>query len=195
MAKKGNSAAAPKAKKAKSTPISKTKKSSSGSSNGETASLRILKAIASQMSTGITDGVKRDTVQGLAAMTSKKSFDTTILNMKNKGLVTYTKDTIELTDEGLEQVGGPDAVAVPSDNTAMQAKLKELVKGKTPREIFDILTDGKAYTRQELAKLMNMEDNKSFCTYVSTLSKVVERVDRKIRLKDFAFPCGRPCDA
>lgn len=57
---------------------------------------------------------------------------------------------------------------------------------------FDILTDGCAYSRAELAEKMELENNKSFGTYVSALSKVVERENGKIRLKDIAFPCGRP---
>jgi len=115
------------------------------------------------------------------------------LNMKNKRLVRYDTPTVWLTDLGLETVG-PEAVRVPASNDAMQQKLKESVKGKKPCEIYDILTNGKAYSRAELARMMNMDDNKSFGTYVSSLSKIVERQDGKIRLPDIAFPCGRPCN-
>ena len=76
----------------------------------------------------------------------------------------------------------------------MQEKLKENIKSKRSKEIFDILTDGKAYSKQELADKMGLENNKRFGTYISSLSKVSERVDGKIRLLQIAFPCGRPCD-
>jgi hypothetical protein len=190
MAKKGTSTSTKvkTAAKAKSSPVSK-----GGSNGGGTASARILKAIASQNAMGIADA-DRSTVQGLAAMPNKKSFDTTLLNMKKNGLVTYDTSTVRLTEKGLEEVG-PEAVAVPTDNTAMQDKLKEQIKQKKSREIFDILTDGKAYNRAELAAMMKLEDNKSFGTYVSALSKVIEREAGKIRLKDIAFPCGRPSNA
>ena len=189
MAKTGNSS--PKlatAKKAKSTAAKKPKKSVG--SGGATAATRIMEAVASQKVFGIDDA-DRTVVMGLASMTNKKSFDTTLLNMKNKGLVTYTKDTVRLTEKGWEEVG-PEAANVPKTNDAMQDKLKENIKQKKAREIFDILTDGKAYSRKELAAKMDMEDNKSFGTYVSALSKVTERENGKIRLMDVAFPVGRP---
>ena len=114
--------------------------------------------------------------------------------MKNKGLVSYDTHTITLTDQGREQVG-PEALEVPQNNDAMQKKLKEDIKSKRSREIFDLLIDGKAYSRGELADMLKMENNKSFGTYVSSLSKLTERIDGgKIRLKDIAFPVGRPCD-
>lgn len=185
MAKKTVNAASAKVIKAKPT---KTKAGGS-----ETASMRILQALVSQRAVGIVDA-DRGTIQGLAAMPNKKSFDTTLLNMKKKqGWVTYTTTTVTLTDAGIEEMGGAEAVAFPTNNTAMQDKLKENIKQKKSREIFDLLADGRAFTRTELADKMGMEDNKSFGTCISALSTVVEREGGKIRLKDIAFPCGRPC--
>ena len=48
---------------------------------------------------------------------------------------------------------------------------------------------------QFLMQSMGMENNKSFGTYMSSLSQVSEREGGKIRLVDFVFPCGRPCDS
>jgi hypothetical protein len=152
-----------------------------------------LAAIASQNVLG-TESPERKVIMGLAGMSNAKSFATTILNMKNKGLVVYDTNTITLTDKGRDQVG-PEALEVPQNNDAMQEKLKEDIKSKRSRDIFDLLVDGKAFSRGELADMLKMENNKSFGTYVSSLSKVSERVDGgKIRLKDIAFPVGRPCD-
>ena len=190
MGKKSNSPTkSSTAKKAKST-LSKGK---SGGRGAGTASDRILNAIAGRTALKEERPCRR-VVMGLAAMANEKSFSTTILNMRNKGLVQYDRTSIWLTDKGKEHVG-EDALAVPQSNDAMQERLREeQVKGKVPRMIFDILLDGKAYYRSDLAKLLNKEDNKSFGTYVSALSKVTERVDKRIRLKDVAFPCGRPSE-
>ena len=165
-----------------------------GSAGGEKAADRILKAIASRAAFR-EEKPCRKMIMGLAGMANEKSFSTTILNMKNKGLVEYDRTTIWLTEKGKQEVG-EDALAVPQNNDAMQANLREnQVKGKVPRKIFDILLDGRAYGRAELAEMLEMEDNKSFGTYVSALSKVSERVEgKKIRLKDIAFPCGRPSE-
>lgn len=153
---------------------------------------RILDALASQLTFGI-EAADRNTVQSLAAMTNKRSFDTILLNMKKKGLVTYDSKTASLTDAGVDQIG-PEATSVPQSNDAMQAKLRELIKQKKSREIFDIMLDGRFYSRSELAEKMCTEDNKSFGTYVSALSKIVDRENGKIGLKGMAFPCGRPSD-
>lgn len=193
MAKKASSPTkkVPVATKAKKT-NPKSSASGAGRSNNETASTRILKALAYEKSLG-NDKADRDKIKKLAAMFNKKSFDTTILNMKNKDLVQYDATTLWLTTRGVETVGHR-AVAPPVDNVAMLEKLKDGVKGKKPRDIFDILTDGRSHTRAELAVTMGLPGNKSFGTYVSALSKVVERDGKKIRLPDLAFPCGRPCD-
>eukprot|EP00977_Amphora_coffeiformis_P024593 scaffold16355_cov170-Amphora_coffeaeformis.AAC.5 len=191
--KKNNNNTSPKVTKAKTSSVAKKPRTSQSSSGGETAAMRIMKAIASQMAMGKGDKVDRALVQTLALMPSKKSFDTTLLNMKKQDLVMYDKPTVWLTERGLETVG-PEAIQVPTSNDAMLAKLKEQIKGKKPREIYGILTDGNAYSRAELAAKMKMEDNKSFGTYVSSLSKIVERQGNQIRLPDIAFPCGRPCE-
>ena len=187
MAKTSKSTAKPTAsKKQTRTKTTATKK------GGPTAANRILEAIAGQLALGI-EKADRQTIQGLAAMDKTRSFNTTILNMKNQGLVLYDTTTIWLTEAGVERVG-PEAVAKPQGNEAMQSKLKEQVKGKQPKAIFDLLTNGDAFTRPELARMMGLEDTRSFGTYISALSKVVEREGGKIRLKQIAFPCGRPCN-
>ena len=192
MGKKSNSpkkASPP--KKAKST-VNKGKGGGSAG-GGDKAPDRILKAIAGRAAFK-EEKPDRKMIMGLAAMANEKSFGTTILNMKNKGLVEYDRTTIWLTDKGKEEVG-EDALTVPQTNDAMQATLREQVTGQKPRLIFDILLDGRAYGRAELAEMLKLEDNKSFGTYVSALSKVSERVEgKKIRLKDIAFPCGRPSE-
>jgi len=57
-------------------------------------------------------------IMGLALITNKNSFNTTILNMKKKDhWVEYDKDSIWLTEDGKEYVG-PSALAVPQTNDA-----------------------------------------------------------------------------
>ena len=138
----------------------------------------------------------RKIIMGMALMTNKNSFNTTILNIKKKkGHVDYDKDSIWLTQEGIDYIG-VDALAVPQDNKAMHEKIRtEMVKGIKPRKIFDLLLDGCWYSRAELATAMGVPNNASFGTYVSSLSKVVERQNGKIRLSDIAFPFGRPSDS
>lgn len=153
---------------------------------------RIVRAIASRHALG-EEKPSRKIVMGLAVFTSKGSFNTTIANIKKKkNHVDYDRDSIWLTEEGREYIG-TDALAVPQDNSGIQEKMREeMIKGIKPRQMFDVMTDGLWYSRAELAAAMNIPNNASFKTYMSSLSKVVERDNGKIRLLDMAFPCGRP---
>ena len=155
---------------------------------------RIVQAIASRVPYGDTKPTRK-MIMGMALVTNKKSFDTTILNIKKKHRwVDYDTDSVWLTQEGKDHVG-PDIMSVPANNDAMQDKIRmEVIKGIKPRQIYDFMLDGGWYSRAELAVEMNLPDNKSFGTYISSLSKVVERQNGRIRLSDMVFPCGRPSD-
>lgn len=96
----------------------KPAKRSSVSKGGNTAGSRILGALASYRAMGKSQP-ERKTIQGLAAMTNKHSFDTTLLNMKKKGFLEYDKTSVWLTDDGIEAAGGAEACSPPSDNSAM----------------------------------------------------------------------------
>ena len=181
------------AKKAR-TAITKKGKKNGGSSTS--AADRIVSAVASRRAFGETKA-NRKLIMGLATILNKKSFDTTILIMKKKkNWIDYDKETVWLTKEGEEHVS-PDALVVPKNNDDMQEKIRmDMLKGgKRPCEIFNLMLDGRYYTKADLAEAMGMENNKSFGTYMSTLSQVSERDGGKIRLVDFVFPCGRPCDS
>jgi len=138
------------------------------------------------------DEVDRKTVQIAAGISSDGSFMTTLLNMKNEGLVEYSATAVWLTKKGIEQAG--DAAIVPQTNAEAQEKLKKMIKQKRSREMFDLMTDGQAYSRAELASGIGMEQTKSFGTYVSALSKHTTKDEGgKMSLIDAAFPEGRPC--
>ena len=181
------------AKKAR-TAITKKGKKNGGSSTS--AADRIVNAVASRRAFGETKA-NRKLIMGLATILNKKSFDTTILIMKKKkNWIDYDKETVWLTKEGEEHVS-PDALVAPKNNDDMQEKIRmDMLKGgKRPCGIFNLMLDGRYYTKADLAEAMGMENNKSFGTYMSTLSQVSEREGGKIRLVDFVFPCGRPCDS
>ena len=184
-------------KSSKSSPAKTNKKAkaSRSSSNGKSSADRIMSAIASRHALGDTKP-DRHVIMGLAAITSKGSYDTTLLNMKKKqGWVEYDKTSVWFTSAGQDRVG-PDAIQVPQNNDAMQAKIRQdMIKVARSREMFDLMLDGAAYSKEELAESMGLPLNKSFGTYVSGLSKVYEKVGDKIRLIDLCFPTGRPCDA
>lgn len=154
---------------------------------------KVLMAIASQRILG-KDEVEKQQILRLACITNKHTFDTNCASMKKKGWIEQVGNCLKLTEKGMEEVGD-NAVAIPQTNDDMQAKLKEQIKQKKAYLIFDLLADGKAYTRAEIADKLGWKQNKTFATYMSNLSKLVDKVDgKKVQLKDDAFPFGRPCD-
>lgn len=179
-------------KAGKSTKAAPTKGKSTGAK--VTNVTKILHAIATQHALG-KDNPEKKIVQGLAGIPDKKIFDTVCGTMKNKkGWIVYDKNTIHLTEEGRKEVG-EDALEMPTNNDALHEKMKEQLKQKKSKEIFDILADGRAYSREEIAETLGIEINKSFGTYLSGLSKCSEKdKEGKYRLKDEAFLVGRPCD-
>ena len=175
--------------KASKKPVAKNKpKKQSGNNNKD----RIVQAIASLVVCG-DDKPSRKVVMGIAQIKSDKSFANTIANMKIKEkLVAYDKDAIWLTEKGRGYVG-EEALAPPENNEAMHDMLKDTLKGKKPKEIFDLLSNGEWWTRAEIAdELGDDESKKGFKNAASTLSKLVEKKGGKSRLLDMCFPCGRP---
>jgi hypothetical protein len=195
MAKTSTSATKATPKKAK--PTTKAAKRKSGkSSGGKTNIQKILEATASEHAMGHVKADKKK-VQAMSGILDKKIFDTVCGTMKNKkGLVLYDQDSIALTAAGREEVG-PDALAVAGSNDVLHDKIKEQLKGKQPRAIFDFLAaDGQAHSKEEIAEHLVLEVNKSFGTYLSALSRYTDKLnDGKYILKDDVFPFGRPNSA
>lgn len=175
--------------KASKKPVAKNKpKKQSGNSSKD----RIVQAIASRVVFG-DDKPSRKMIMGIAQIKSDKSFANTIADLKIKGkLVAYDKDSIWLTEKGRSYVG-KEALSPPENNEAMHVLLKDTLKGKKPKDIFDLLSNGEWWTRSEIAdELGDDESKKGFKNAVSTLSKLVEKNGGKSRLLDMCFPCGRP---
>uniref|UniRef100_A0A7S2VEL8 Uncharacterized protein n=1 Tax=Entomoneis paludosa TaxID=265537 RepID=A0A7S2VEL8_9STRA len=198
-----------KTKQVKRAPTKKSSSATSGRNHnkkksaggGLTHNLKILRALALQYALGqTTGGVDKKRVQGMAGIVDKKVFDTVAGILKNKkGWIQYdSKTTMSLTEAGREEVErhfGPDELkVVTASNDMYHDKIKEGLKSAKSREIFDLLKDGKAYTKEEMANALGLEINKSFGTYLSGLSRFTEKMagGQKYRLSDDVFPCGRP---
>ena len=175
--------------------------STSSSKGGKKVSMKakILSALASQQSLGKAT-VPKSMIVKLCAVTNHHTFDTTCSALKSKGLIQYEggKGSVEmnLTDAGYAEVG-PDAPAPVATNEAAQETLRNALSTGKTKQMFDFLAkEGRAYSRTEIARHVGMDENaKTFKTYISYLSKIVEKVDGgKVRLNEDAFPFGRPCD-
>ena len=134
---------------------------------------RILLAIASQMVLqGKTsdDGVEKSSVMSAVGPTNQHSFDTICSALKKSGLIDKVNSLLKLTDAGIEAIGGADAIKPPENNDEAQAMLRDKLKIRKAKQMFDKLTDGKAYSREELAEEVGMDAaSRSFRTYVSSV--------------------------
>lgn len=178
----------------KKSPVKKGRASSSSSSRGGggggTHSERILGAVASEHSFG-NEPADKAVVQGMSMILDKKVFSTVCATMRKAGLVEYDGTTIALTGLG-RALAGEAATPLPATNARFHEKIRDMLGGKKPRDIFDILSDGQWHSKESIAAALDMEVTKSFGTYLSALSRYTERCEGGYRLKDSAFPCGRP---
>jgi hypothetical protein len=115
--------------------------------------------------------------------------------LKKEGMVEFPgKDTMTLTDQGVEASGGQ--VAEPVSNEDFHEIIKDMLSPKH-KEAFDFLADGRACERSELAELLGYP-NDATPGFKKTLSQIkkqafVEYVGRDmVQLSDKAFPFGRP---
>lgn len=177
-------------------PTAKKAGSTTKSKNGGTAEDRVLGAIAHFVALG-TATPERKEVMKVADMTNESSFKTTCGTLKRKGFAEYPDgSTIQLTEAGIHKVGR--AALEPKSNEQVQSMLMETLKNKKTREMFVILTDGQTHFVHDLAQAIGYEMTApSFKTYVGGLAKFVEKSTtpdgtKMLRLKDVAFPRGRP---
>jgi hypothetical protein len=186
MAKTGTSATATKAAPKKRKPIRIKPRYERAKTNAQ----KILEAICTEHARGNPKADKQR-VRAVTGILDKKIWDTTCAILKNKkGSIHYDKKTMELTCLGREEVG-PEALA--TSNGILHDIIRKKFKKQRPRDIFDILVaDGQAYSKEELANKLGLQNNKSFGTYLSALSKYTDKNDGKYSLKPEVFPFGRP---
>ena len=132
--------------------------------------------------------------------TASKGFANALSKLsKTHGFIEYPdKKTVRLTGAGIAAAG---AVSPPTSNVEVQERIRDLLKPKEI-EIFNILCDGNAHLRRDVATATNYTNvaSKGFANALSKLSTLdileypKHPTDSKIKLvqlTDLAFPFGR----
>ena len=122
-----------------------------------------------------------------------------ILKNKKKFIVVVDKDTIALTDKGLAEA---EMVPPAMNNQEALTKCKEQIKMGKGKLVFDLLSDGKTYSRAEIGKAIGSDHtNRSFINILGPL-KTLEFIEyttkdgeKACRMLDEVFPFGRPDEA
>lgn len=112
--------------------------------------------------------------------------------LKMEGLISYTKNTIQLTNEGRSQA---DDSTIPQDNRTFHTHLKEKFLTGILAFIFEAMTDGKSHDLQSLSGIMPGLTKEATLDSLSKLKKLglIEYPGQSmIQLTDVCFPFGRP---
>jgi DNA-binding transcriptional regulator YhcF (GntR family) len=148
-----------------------------------------------------TDTPDRKKVALLAGMVNKNTVAGAFSKLAQSGLIEYPdKETVRLTDAG-KQKAGSNHHPLATTNKDIQETLRSMLKGGKPVEVFDLLTDGQSYDRDELAALVGIPNPKS-STLAGSLSNLrtlgllddvtADGGAKLVRLSKMAFPFGRP---
>jgi hypothetical protein len=161
---------------------------------------KILGGLGELYAAGITE--PKRTLLSLVTGYPIKSLNTLMGKLKKNNFLVYPSgQTVRITPEGLDRV--PSSVTTTASsgkftNKEMQKRLKSSLKLKLqPTRIFDLLVDGKAHSKKELAMSLGLDGSKfaSFKTYLSSLGGmglVSYPSPDTVQLADLAFPFGRP---
>lgn len=140
------------------------------------------------------------TKQRVMAMSQIKSstFAPMVSRMASKkGLVESSNGNLCLTDKGREAAGNVEgAESMPTCNEEVHESIKEKLKGKKVKLIFDILSDGATHTKASIMERADVTNPKTFAPLLSRELKKPGYIDYPskdcVRLVDSCFPFGRP---
>ena len=112
--------------------------------------------------------------------------------LKMEGLILYTKNTIQLTDDGRSLA---DHSTIPRDNRTHHAHLKDKFLTGVLTFLFEAMADGKVHDRLSLCRMMAGLTEEETLDNLSKLKKMgfIEYPDQNsVQLTDVCFPFGRP---
>ena len=124
----------------------------------------------------------------------KMVFDGDIKNLIERNLIEEHSNgaLIKFTTLGEQKAG---ALPRPATNTEQLSVLRETIKDDNAKMIFDVLSDGQCHSRWEFQDAVGPGVSSSALgNLIASLGRMTERDDggREFRLKNHAFPEGRP---
>jgi len=139
---------------------------------------------------------KRDQVQSFSGNTkTPEGFKKNMGILKKEGYLLFpSKDTVELTEQGLEYVGDVDPSSLSIDE--FHENIKEMLPSQQAKQIFEMIKDGQVYNKKAIIEELGL-DPKKLSGFEKNLSKMsslgfVEKTKTTIQLTDTCFPLGRP---
>ena len=170
-----------------------TAKQASAKLSRESAASRVLgAALALEKAVGRSNTPRKQVVTFACV---KPASELCVLSkLKMDGLILYTKDMIQLTDEGRSQA---DCSTVPRDNRSFHDHLKDKFLTGASELLFEAMTDGRTYDCEFIGELLDDgTDNTTVKEGLATLAELglidYPRNASTVRLTNLCFPFGRP---
>ena len=131
------------------------------------------------------------TMSGVRAST----FLAILCNLKKKGLITYNKDTVQLTKLGRAKA---KPVSALPDNASAQKDIKTRFKlAGRAAVLFDQLADGNIHDRHAIVGGLGFQSKNSGAVMLCNLRKtgILDYDKTTVKLTDLCFPFGRSCES
>ena len=179
-------------KKAPAKAVTPTKKKVGASTSSKSAYDVILELLAESYSCG-EESLPRDRLTKGTGL-KPKTVANAITKLKQEELIVCDPKSLHLTEAGIQKVGTLANIA--TTNAERQERLKEKLKGRKAIELFELLSDGGIYDKDETAKALGYDGKKvkSFMNLIASVKGqgLLEYPDSdSLQLTDMCFPFGR----
>jgi hypothetical protein len=170
----------------------KKHKTSSGGGGGGGAAMKILATLAKLKIQTKKDGVEKKKLGSLTGIDGASTIRNALAKLTREGKVDPTRETVSITDEGLQAVDTTalDQIKLATTNKEHHESVKSGLK-KREVDLFEVISDGRVYEKTHVAKELGMTMNSTFRNLVAAVVRVdiVEHVGKgSIRLHENMFP-------
>ena len=168
-----------------------------GGTNMNAGALKVLNvAAAISVKLGTAD-VPRQQVVMLAGIKAKSTFANALTKLKNADFITFTSQSITVTEKGKDAADVDAAnVSIPATNADLHDSIKEQYKLKAKQiALFDHLADGGTYNKKEVQAALEINASSTWANLMTSLKKfgIVEYDRVTIKFTDDMFKVeGRP---
>ena len=168
---------------------------------------KLMQALADMSSFGkMTFDVKAVAAQSGYSCITGKAVREALKDLKNEKVFERTKNGLTLTEEGIKLLPKADESNLPTDEGAQEKMLEQISKsGKSKcgaftneektKAVFEVLLDGKAHSREELAeaagyKRIDIKAFRNLINQMTDLGCLEKNEEKQLQLTDSAWPVG-----
>jgi len=152
---------------------------------------KLLDVVAQLAATSRKDEVCRKQATHMTGIQGKSTIANAITKLKTFGFVVVTPDTITVTAKGKDAAQPIDPSTIPTNNKEYQELKKDQCKLTAKAlELFDVLADGRAHPKADVAAAIGCKLNSTFANLCTKLKKneIITFDKATIQLSPSMFP-------